>query len=1374
MSLKIVIAPDKFKGSLTATEAAQAIRRGVLSAAPDAQCRLCPMADGGEGTVDVFLERGATRKVARVRGPLGTPVDAAFALDNDTAILEMAGASGLGLLERSQYDPAHTDTFGTGQLIEAALDAGARRLIIGIGGSATNDAGTGMLRALGVRFLDKQGVAIDGGILDYERLETIDPSGIDERIAKVAIEVAVDVDNPLCGPNGATRTFAAQKGATPDQIERLDHVLGHIADVADRALSHDYRNAPGAGAAGGLGFALMAFLDAKMQPGVQLIARECGLDKLLTGATLCMTGEGKIDLQTLHGKTVDGVAKLASERGVAVVAFGGAVEKDAAERLAQRGIEVVAIAPPGTPIEESMRSAARFLEAAAKQVVGVDAAALDTELRLHVKGEVRFDNSTRAMYSTDASNYRQVPIGLVLPKDPEDVEHTLAACRRFGAPVFSRGGGTSLAGEACNAAIVMDFSKYMNRILEIDWEGKSARVQPGCVNDDLRNLAERRNLTFGPDPATHNRNTFGGMIGNNSCGMHAQMAGKTEENVEELEIVTYDGLRMRVGRTSDEELERIIAGGGRRGEIYGALKALRDKYADKIREKFPDIPRRVSGFPLNELLPENGFNVARALVGTESTCVTIVEAKVRLVHSPPYRAIVILGFPDLGKAADQVPFCNEHQPVALEGISASMFQYLELKGEPQAGQAMFPDGKAWLICEFGGETKEEAAERAHGLMNAFRAQPNPPTMNFFADQEEQRQFWMLRDDALGATSKVPNQADYYPGWEDSAVDPERLGDYLRRFQQMLDEYGYQGSIYGHFGQACVHVSINFDLFTAAGIAKYREFVTKMAHICVEHGGSLSGEHGDGQARGELLPIMYGDELVEAFWEFKSIWDPQHRMNPGKVVHPYRLDQDLRWGTEYEPWEPQTHFTFEDDHGSFAFAANRCVGTGKCRKHDAGTMCPSYMATLEEAYSTRGRARLLFEMLEGNPIDKGWQDEGVKDALDFCLSCKGCKGECPVNVDMATYKAEFLSHYYEHKRRPISAYAFGLMFWWARLASLAPGFVNALTQTPGTREIAKAVVSIAPQRAIPLFSGETFRDWFAKRPPRNVGREEVILWPDTWNNHFHPTTAQAAVEVLERAGFHVTIPAVQLCCGRPLYDYGMLDLAKTMLRDVLEALRPQIRAGTCIVGLEPSCVSVFRDEMTNLLGPDEDARRLKEQTCLFSDFLAKKAPHLELPQLNRKALVQEHCHHKSVLDTSGEKKLFDALGLDYEIPDTGCCGMAGPFGFDASHYDVSMKIGERVLLPRVRAADERTIIVADGFSCREQIAQSTNRQALHPAQVLKMAFDDRGHDRTDARPELRYMPHARKEARLAALRGVVGAAALVGAVAAAAALFIRKR
>ncbi|MBC5827615.1 MAG: FAD-binding oxidoreductase [Candidatus Eremiobacteraeota bacterium] len=990
----------------------------------------------------------------------------------------------------------------------------------------------------------------------------------------------------------------------------------------------------------------------------------------------------------------------------------------------------------------------------------VDSVALERDLREAVRGEVRFDDGSRALYATDASNYRQVPVGVVLPRDADDVEAAVAVCRKYGAPIFARGGGTDLAGSTCNAAVVLDMSKHMNRIVHIDWDKKQARVQPGCVLDDLRDVAEERSLTFGPDPATHNRNTLGGMIGNNSCGMHAQLAGKVEENTDELEILTYDGLRMRVGPTSEDELARIIASGGRRGEIYAKLRAIRDKYGDLIRKRYPDIPRLVSGYPLQELLPEHGFNVARALVGTENTCVTVLEATLRLVHSPPCRTLVVFGFSDIATAADNVPFCNTHGPIALEGLDTSMFAYMHDKGMSTSGRAMFPDGNSWLIVEFGGNTTEEADEKARGLMAAFKSRDVVPSMKLFDDEPQEKLLWDIRESGLGSTSKIPNLPDFYPGWEDSAVGPDKLGPYLRDFQKLLSEYGYHASLYGHFGQGCLHCSIDFDLYTSEGIAKYRKFVTAAAHICVKYGGSLSGEHGDGQARGELLPIMFGDELVRAFGEFKAIWDPHNKMNPGKVVHPYKLDENLRWGTHYDPWEPKTHFGFVEDNGSFAFAANRCVGTGKCRKHDSGVMCPSYMATREEMHSTRGRARLLFEMLDGNPLKNGWQDQAVKDALDLCLACKGCKGECPVNVDMATYKAEFLSHYYEGRRRPVAAYAFGLMYWWAKAAALAPGLVNFIAATPVLRDLAKAAASMAPQRRIPLFAPKTFRKWFAGRAPRNVGKTAVILWPDTWNNHFHPTTAQAAVEVLEDAGFHVTIPKVPLCCGRPLYDYGMLGLAKTMLDEIIDALKPQIEAGVCIVGLEPSCVSVFRDEMANLLHGNEDAKRFKAQTYLLSEFLEKYAPDYAPPKLKRKVIAHAHCHQKSVLDAAAEEKLLKKLGVDYSMPDSGCCGMAGAFGFErGDHYEVSVATGERALLPAVRKAADDTVIVATGFSCREQISQLSRRQALHPAQLVKMALDDRDATSAGPLPERRYMPDPHAAGTAATRQGLLVVAGL---------------
>ena len=971
-------------------------------------------------------------------------------------------------------------------------------------------------------------------------------------------------------------------------------------------------------------------------------------------------------------------------------------------------------APPATaPRPNSVRGTA----------IGIDVGGLERLLRARVRGEVRFGDGDRALYSTDASNYRQIPIGVVIPRDVEDVIETVAVCREMDAPIVSRGGATDLAGATCNAAVVIDMSKYLNRVLEINWDERWAVVEPGVVLDDLRNLAEQRQLTFGPDPATHARNTLGGMIGNNSCGMHAQMAGKVEENTIALEILTYDGERMWVGPTPDDELDRIRDAGGVRAAIYSRLEAIRDRYAHQIRARFPRIPRLVSGYPLQQLLPENGFNVARALVGTENTCVTVLRAKLRLVHSPPVRTLVVAGFADIYTAADHVAFCNQYKPIALEGIDNSMFTYMHDKGMSTSGRTLFPDGGAWLVAEFGGDSAREASDAARTLMDALRQKPDAPSVKLFEDVKQEHLVWQIRESGLGSTSKIPDQPDFYPGWEDSAVAPEDVGKYLRDLNALFDKYGYTASLYGHFGQGCVHCSIDFDLFTADGIDRWKRFLTEAAELVTSYGGSLSGEHGDGQARGRLLPIMFGDEIVQAFREFKAAWDPRGKMNPGKVVDAYAVDENLRWGPSYHPWDPPTRFALEADRGRFFVAANRCVGTGKCRKHDSGTMCPSYMATREEMHSTRGRSRLLFEMLEGNPLTDGWRDETVKAALDLCLACKACKSECPVNVDMATYKAEFLSHYYEGRLHPIPAYAFGLMHRWARIASHVPWAANVLTQAPGLRAVAKAVLRVAPERRIPRFAGETFRRWFRGRRSTRLTEPSVVLWPDTWNNYFLPVTARAAVQVLEAAGFHVVIPARPLCCGRPLYDYGMLDTAKRVLRGVVDALRTHVRAGLSVVGLEPSCVSVFRDELLELFPNDEDAKRLAAQTLSLGGFLAQHASSFAPPPLSRKAIIHGHCHDKSILGFDETRSLFERTGLDYTVLDSGCCGMAGAFGYErGAHYRVSIACGERVLLPAVRRADDATLIIADGFSCREQIMQTTNRQPLHLAEVLKLALD----------------------------------------------------
>lgn len=989
----------------------------------------------------------------------------------------------------------------------------------------------------------------------------------------------------------------------------------------------------------------------------------------------------------------------------------------------------------------------------------VDLTALERDLRTSVRGEVRFDEGSRALYSTDASNYRQVPLGVVVPRDAEDVIATVKMCRRYKAPLLSRGGGTSLAGQTCNVAVVMDMSKYMNNILELNAREHRARVQPGVVLDHLRNAAEQHGLTFGPDPATHNRCTLGGMIGNNSCGVHAQMAGKTADNIEELDILTYDGLRMRVGPTSDEELERILQEGGRRGEIYGALKALRDRYGDLIRQGFPKIPRRISGFNLDELLPENGFNVARALVGTESTCVTVLEATVRLIHSPAARVLVVLGYPDIYSGCDQIPAILEHTPLALEGFDDILLNDTKRKGLYPDAVKLFPEGGGWLMVEFGADTREEALKQAHHFMVKMQQQSPTPEMKVFEDSAQAKPIWEVRESALGATAVVPGEQPTWPGWEDSAVRPEAMGNYLRDLRKLINSYQYRASFYGHFGHGCLHTRLNFDLETQEGIEKFRAFVNEAADLVVKYGGSLSGEHGDGQARAELLPKMYGAELLEAFRAFKRAWDPHGKMNPGKAIDAYRLDEDLRLGTDYHPLPVKTRFQYPEDAGSFARATLRCVGVGKCRRSEGGMMCPSYMVTHEEEHSTRGRARLLFEMLQGNPLKEGWRTEAVKDALDLCLACKGCKSECPVNVDMATYKAEFLSHYYEGRIRPTSAYSMGLIHWWARLASLLPNVANAITHAPLLGNLVKWVAGVAPEREMPVFAPTNFRHWFRQRPERHLDRPHVILWPDTFNTYFLPATSVAAVEVLEAAGFRVVLPTRVLCCGRPLYDYGFLDLARRLLRQVLTTLGPELDAGTSVVVLEPSCAAVFRDELLNLFPHDERARRLASQTYLLSEFLEKYAPHYQLPRLERKAVVHGHCHHKAIMKMRAEQAVLKQLGLDCHTPDSGCCGMAGSFGFESAHYGVSIKIGERALLPAVREAEKSTLVIADGFSCREQIAQTTDRQGLHLAQVIHLALQEREGVMAEHYPENVYL--RRMETQLVLSRNRWGRIVTIG-------------
>ena len=940
-----------------------------------------------------------------------------------------------------------------------------------------------------------------------------------------------------------------------------------------------------------------------------------------------------------------------------------------------------------------------------------------------VEGEVRFDAGTRGMYSTGAAKYRQVPIGVVIPRALDDVIATVEVCGSFGAPLLPRGGGTSLAGQIENVAVVMDFSKYLRGVVDVDPDRKLARTQPGACLDALNERAGKHDLMFAPDPATHSSCTLGGMVGNNSCGVHSVMAGRTADNVEELDVLTYDGLRLRVGPTTEAELDDIVAEGGRRGEIYRRLRELRDRYGDEIRNRFPDIPRRVSGYNLDELLPENGFNVARALAGTEGTCAVTLEATVGLIAAPPARSLLVLGYPDVYDAADHVMDVLDADPCGLEGIDDFLVDKIKKKRMHAGALRYLPEGKGWLLVEFGGQNRAESHAAAQRLMARLGRGQRSPDMKLYDDPALQKQVWAVRASAVGATAFVPGEPAAWEGWEDAAVPPDHLGDYLRSFHDLLVRYDYQGALYGHFGQGCIHTRITFDLRSVPGIAKHRAFVDEAADLVVSYGGSLSGEHGDGQSRAELLPKMFGDDIVGAFREFKSIWDPAGRMNPGKVVDPYRNTDNLRLGSGFTPWVPDTHFSYEAEGGSFADVGLRCVGVGECRREHGGTMCPSYMVTREEKHSTRGRARLLFEMLAGDPVTGGWRDEHVKEALDLCLACKGCKSDCPVNVDMATYKAEFYAHYYERRRRPRVAYALGLIYWWARAASKLPRAANALTQTRGISTIVKRLGGIAPERDAPRFATETFRTWYRRRSPRNEGGQTVVLWPDTFTNFFAPEVARAAVEVLENLGWCVTIPPRPLCCGRPLYDYGMLPTAKRLLRQTMATMAKEIRAGTPFVGLEPSCTAVFRDELTNLFPHDEDAKRLADQFFTLAEFLRDRD--YEPRPLGRRVLLHGHCHHKAIMGLEADKALLERAGALLDAPETGCCGLAGSFGFEAGErHDVSIKVGEHDLIPKVRAAAPDTVVVTDGFSCRSQIEQMAGRRAVHLAEVLRAGLEAR--------------------------------------------------
>ncbi|WP_020666792.1 FAD-binding and (Fe-S)-binding domain-containing protein [Amycolatopsis nigrescens] len=935
-------------------------------------------------------------------------------------------------------------------------------------------------------------------------------------------------------------------------------------------------------------------------------------------------------------------------------------------------------------------------------------------LEQRLPGLIAFDPGTLALYTTDASNYRHAPLAVVLPRTEADVVAAVAACREAGVPLIARGGGTSIAGNSCGPGVVLDTSRHLSGVRELDPVARTAVVAPGTVLDDLQALAAPHGLRYGPDPSTHSRCTIGGMIGNNACGSHSVAWGRTADTVRELDVLLYDGTRLTVGPTSVSEVDRRAALPGTEGRVYSELRALVRDNLQVLRTELSTWPRRVSGYGLEHLLPENGFDLAKALVGSEGTCVTVLQARLELAELPKHKVLAVLGFGSDVEAADAVPRILPWSPLTVEGVDAELVALL-----PGPRAEGLPPGGAWLFVELAGDEPGEADERARRLAAELGDRLTGQVV--LTDPAAQRRLWRIREEGAGLATRLADGSEAWPGWEDAAVPPERLGSYLRGFKELMREYGRQSVVYGHYGEGCLHMRLDFDLLSEPGVAGFRSFLERAADLVAAHGGSLSGEHGDGQARSALLPRMYSPEVLAMFARFKAIFDPDGRMNPGILVDPRPVDEDLRVRRAPAAFESVTFLGYPEDHGSFGEAMRRCVGVGKCRNTSGGgVMCPSYRATREEKHSTRGRAHLLAEMINGELITDGWRSAEVHEALDLCLSCKGCLSDCPVDVDMATYKSEFLYQHYRGRVRPASHYSMGWLPLWLRFSALAPRAANAMLRRRGPAAMMKRIGGLAPERDLPSFARKPFTR--ARADLRGAARGEgrpVVLWPDSFNNHFTPDVLAAATEVLTAAGYAVVLPHKAVCCGLTWVSTGQLGVAKKVLQHTMSVLKPYLEAGYDVAGLEPSCTALFRGDLAALLPGDPTAELLASRIRTFAE-LVEDSP-LELRPLDVDAITQVHCHQHAVLGFGPDERVMAGAGIRNSTLDSGCCGLAGNFGFERGHYEVSVACAEDRLLPAVRAAAPDTVVISDGFSCRTQIDQESDRSAVHLAELLRDAL-----------------------------------------------------
>nr|WP_255643323.1 FAD-binding and (Fe-S)-binding domain-containing protein [Actinoplanes polyasparticus] len=904
--------------------------------------------------------------------------------------------------------------------------------------------------------------------------------------------------------------------------------------------------------------------------------------------------------------------------------------------------------------------------------------------------EVRADAGTRGMYASDASLYRIPPLAVVRPRHVDEVAAALAVARATGTPFTSRGAGTSVAGNAVGRGIVLDFSRHLNRVLEVDPAARTAVVEPGTVHAVLQKAVTPHGVRFGPDPSTHPRCTIGGMIGNNACGSRSLAYGRTSDNVAGLELLTADGASLSTTAP--------------RGPVVEGLKAVVGKHLATARTEFDRFGRQVSGYAVQHLLPER-FDLTQAMVGSEGTLAVITRATVKLVVDSPVRVVVVLGFRDIVAAGEASPAVVAHGPTSCEGLDSRLLDVLRARRGPDAVPAL-PRGGAWLFVELAGDELGEVESRARKLAGDGIADD----ALVVTDPATQARLWRIREDGAGLAGRAPSDRPAWPGWEDAAVPPARLGAYLARFDELVATYGMTSAPFGHFGDGCMHVRLDFPLDQPGGTKVMREFLVDAAKLVGEFGGSLSGEHGDGRARSELLPHMYSPDALALFAGIKHAFDPGNVLNPGVLVDPDPVDADVRPAGHYPV--KGLALAYPHDGGDLAQAVHRCTGVGKCRADNSaahGVMCPSYLATREEKDSTRGRARVLQEVVRG---ELSWSDPSVHDSLDLCLSCKGCASDCPTGIDMATYKSEVLHQTYRGRLRPRSHYTLGKLPFWARLAGWTPRLANLGTRLPGIRTLALWLAGVDKRRSVPAFARRPFRRTF--RPASSEGRP-VILFADSFSDAFSPEVAEATVRVLRAAGYEPRLPSGSVCCGLTWITTGQLDSAKKILSRTVAALAPDARDGIPIVGIEPSCTAVLRSDVHELLPGSDDAAVVASSVRTLAELLAE-TPGWTPPDLSGVTVVaQPHCHHHAVLGWKADADLLASTGAEVKRL-AGCCGLAGNFGVEIGHYEVSVAVAEQNLLPALDASPG-AVVLADGFSCRTQVADLRDRPAVHLAQLL---------------------------------------------------------